>query len=298
MKEKESPQVKRLPIWLRRDKDLSGLREIRLRLRQSSLSTVCEEARCPNIAECFSRHDATFLILGDICTRACAFCAVKKGQPLALDPDEPQKVALAARALGLKHVVITSVTRDDRPDKGALTFAATISQVKRHLSQATVEVLTPDFSGARGWLEAVLEARPDVFGHNVETVGSLYGAIRPGADLIRSLKLLRWAKETAPGVKVKSGFMVGLGETEKEIRDLIVALCEAGVDIVTIGQYLQPSRAQREVRRYWEPEYFDVWACVAKEAGIRYVVSGPMVRSSYRASELWEMIKRDAICED
>lgn len=259
---------------------------MRLRLRQASLCTVCEEARCPNMSECFARHDATFLILGNICTRTCAFCGIDKGYPSALDPQEPMRVASAARELGLKHIVITSVTRDDLPDQGANAFAETIAQVRRILPSSTVEVLTPDFGGQRSTLETVLEAGPDVFGHNMETVPALYKRIRPEADAERSLKVLLWAKTQRPELKVKTGFMVGLGESLSEIRELLVMLGETGVDCVTIGQYLQPTRAQIGVQRYWEPGFFEEWACVAKSIGIRYVVSGPLVRSSYQAREI------------
>lgn len=296
MSRNESPP--RLPTWLRRDKDLSGLRDIRLRLRQSALSTVCEQARCPNIAECFARHDATFLILGDICTRGCAFCSVHKGVPRPPDPGEPRRVACAARDLGLRHVVVTSVTRDDLPDQGAGIFAATIREVRQVIPGARVEVLTPDFCGDTLSLETVLAAEPDVFGHNVETVGSLYPRIRPGADLARSLAILRHAKESARATRVKSGFMVGLGETADEIESLLVALKDAGVDIVTIGQYLQPTRRQIPVQHYWEPDWFTRWAGLAKAIGIRYVASGPLVRSSYRAQASLEEMEDHAICED
>lgn len=278
----------RLPIWLRRDKDLTGLRAVRLRLRRSALATVCEEARCPNIAECFARHDATFLILGDCCTRDCAFCGVRTGIPAAPAADEPAQVARAAHDLGLRHVIITSVTRDDLPDQGAQAFADTIHALRRTIPGVRVEVLTPDFSGNRAHLETVLAAAPDVFGHNVETVARLYPRVRPQADLQRSLTVLAQAKTSSQMPRVKSGFMVGLGESEAEIEGLLVMLRDAGVDMLTIGQYLQPSRRQIAVQRYWEPERFEDWAGLAKALGIRYVQAGPLVRSSYRAEAAWE----------
>jgi len=290
--------VHRLPEWLRRSKDLGGLRDIRLRLRHAALHTVCEEARCPNIAECFARHDATFLILGSICTRTCAFCGIHQGIPRPLEEEEPSRVASAAASLGLTHVVITSVTRDDLPDQGAHAFAETIAQVRRKLPGATVEVLTPDFGGDRAALETVLHAGPDCFGHNMETVSSLYGQVRPEADFERSLTVLSRAKAFRPSLMIKSGFMVGLGETESEIHELISLMHASGVDCLTIGQYLQPSRTRMIVQRYWEPRFFEEWACLAKSIGIPYVASAPMVRSSYLAHELWKGMNEHAVRTD
>jgi lipoic acid synthetase len=281
----ENPQDRRLPNWLRRPKDLRGLRDIRLKLRDAALHTVCEEAGCPNIAECFARHDATFLILGPICTRTCAFCGIHQGIPLAHDPQESSRVASAAKALGLRHVVITSVTRDDLPDQGAEAFADVIMQIRMALPDASVEVLTPDFKDNPAALETVLSAHPDVFGHNMETVPSLYPRVRPQADPERSLAILSRAKAFNPDLIIKSGFMVGLGEAQSEIHNLLVLMHEAGIDCVTIGQYLQPSRDRIPVQKYWEPHFFEEWACLAKSIGIRYVASGPMVRSSYMARD-------------
>ncbi|MEN6476042.1 MAG: lipoyl synthase [Syntrophaceae bacterium] len=294
----ENPPDKRLPNWLRRPKDLRGLRDIRLKLRHAVLHTVCEEARCPNMAECFARHDATFLILGHTCSRTCAFCGIDQGIPQALDGEEPSRVASAAESLGLRHVVITSVTRDDLPDKGAKTFAETIVQVRRKLPGASVEVLTPDFSGDPIALETVLSTHPDVFGHNMETVPSLYPRVRPQADPERSLMVLSRARAFNPGLTIKSGFMVGLGETQTEIHELIRMMHTAGVDCLTIGQYLQPSRTRMSVRKYWEPHFFEEWACLAKSIGIRYVASGPLVRSSYQARELLEGMDKHAVRTD
>lgn len=250
------------------------------------------------MAECFARHDATFLILGPICTRRCAFCGVRQGRPRPPDDGEPSRVASAAALLDLRHVVITSVTRDDLFDKGAHAFAETIAEVRRKVSGATVEVLTPDFGGERTALDRVLEAGPDCFGHNMETVPSLYAQVRPGADFKRSLGVLSRARAFGTGLSVKSGFMVGLGESRSEILDLIRTMRDIGVDCLTIGQYLQPGRDRMAVREYWEPAHFEEWACFAKSIGIRYVASGPLVRSSYLARELIEGMDEHAVRTD
>lgn len=286
----------RLPLWLRKNKRLSDLRGLKVMLRRTSLSTVCEEARCPNISECFSVPTATFLILGDTCTRACRFCSIKKGTPSPPSKDEPFKVAKAAYDLGLRHVVITSVTRDDLADKGAMQFVKTIEEVRRLNPGATIEVLTPDFGGRGDLLRSVLDAEPDVFNHNVETVRRLHHYVRPGADIDRSIDILKLAKSYSPGIVVKSGFMVGLGETQEEIVSLIASLRYAGVDVVTIGQYMRPTLEQLPVERYWEPRYFDIWAGIGKSMGIKQVISGPFVRSSYRAKEILKgMGVKDAV---
>jgi len=282
----------RLPDWIKTRKDLSALRSLKLRLREGGLFTVCEEARCPNITECFCRPTATYLILGPLCTRSCSFCSVQKGIPLPFDPEEADRVAESAQKIGLSHVVITSVTRDDLPDQGADGFIRTIQAVRRTLPEATVEILTPDFSGRKDILRSVLDEKPDVFGHNVETVGRLYPAVRPGADLLRSLDLLRSAKVFNPNMIVKSGFMVGLGEGEEEIAGLVHSLRDSGCDCITIGQYLQPSRAQIPVQKYWEPPYFESWSDLAKSCGIRYAVAGSLVRSSYQSKEVLEKIQK------
>ncbi len=272
------------------------MRTLKVRLRHSCLSTVCEEARCPNITECFSRPTATFLILGDICTRNCSFCSIHKGTPREPDEREDRMVAEAAREMGLEHVVVTSVTRDDLDDRGAHAFARTISSLRSALPCSTIEVLTPDFSGKASLAEIVLRAGPDVFNHNVETAGRLYGTVRPGANLETSLDLLRTARAYSGDLIVKSGFMVGLGESEEEIRDLIVSLKQAGCDIITIGQYLQPTKMQTPVTRYWHPDRFEAWSDLAKNIGIRYVVSGPLIRSSYHAKEALEEVRRVQGC--
>lgn len=288
-------QTHRLPPWLRTTDILSpSARAVKRLLRQLLLHTVCEEARCPNIGECFSRRTATFMILGGVCTRACAFCGVRRGQPRAPEPLEPERVARAVSSLGLGHCVITSVTRDDLPDGGASLFRRTVQAVRVANPETTVEVLAPDFGGDFSALESLLGASPDVFNHNVETVPRLYRRIRPGADYERSLKVLAMAKRFAPSAVTKSGLMIGLGESLVEVEAVLADLAQAGVDAVTIGQYMRPSLANVEVCVYWEPEVFDDLAARAKALGIPYVVAGPLVRSSYRAGELLRRIKQNA----
>jgi len=275
-----------LPPWIRRRfPPQEEWERVERLLRSLSLHTVCESARCPNLGECFRRGTATFLILGDTCTRSCRFCAVKKGIPLPPDPEEPRRVAEAARTLSLHHVVVTSVTRDDLPDGGAEHFAKTIRAIRECLPQATVEVLVPDFQGSAEALEVVLAARPDVLNHNVETVPRLYSLVRPQADYARSLELLRRTRARYPGVLVKSGLMVGLGETQKEVEAVLWDLKEAGCDVVTIGQYLRPTAWHLPVVAYVPPEVFAHYREYALRLGFRGVASGPFVRSSYRAEE-------------
>jgi len=275
-----------LPPWIRRRfPPQEEWERVERLLRSLSLHTVCESARCPNLGECFRRGTATFLILGDTCTRSCRFCAVKKGIPLPPDPEEPRRVAEAARTLSLHHVVVTSVTRDDLPDGGAEHFAKTIQAIRECLPQATVEVLVPDFQGSAEALEVVLAARPDVLNHNVETVPRLYSLVRPQADYARSLELLRRTRARYPGILVKSGLMVGLGETQKEVEAVLWDLKEAGCDVVTIGQYLRPTAWHLPVVAYVPPEVFAYYREYALRLGFRGVASGPFVRSSYRAEE-------------
>ena len=257
-----------------------------MRLRHARLHTVCESARCPNLGECFSRPAAAFLILGNRCTRRCGFCAVEKGAPLPLDPGEPAAVAEAARELGLSYVVVTSVTRDDLADGGAAQFAATIGAVGQALPGARVEVLTPDFGGNEGAIRTVAQAGPEVFNHNLETAPGLYARVRPGADYRRSLALLRMVKTLAPGMATKSGLMLGLGETAAEVEAVMEDLLAAGVEVLTLGQYLAPSRRHLPVARYLEPEEFEIWAEKGKAKGFRQVWAGPLVRSSYHAEEI------------
>jgi len=256
-------------------------------LRALGVHTVCEQARCPNVGECFGRGVATFLILGECCTRNCAFCAVAHGRPAPPDPEEPARVAAAAAHLGSRHVVITSVTRDDLADGGASYFAATVSQVRNRVPGAAVEVLVPDFAGNPQAVAAVLAAVPEVFGHNVETVPRLYPRVRQGADYQRSLAVLRWAAAHRGGA-TKSGLMVGLGEKLSEVWETLSDLRAAGVDMVTVGQYLQPSPAQLPVTRYVPPATFRRIASRALALGFREVSAAPLVRSSYHAGEMLE----------
>ncbi|TAN60253.1 lipoyl synthase [bacterium] len=276
--------MKRLPEWAKKTLGQpSAIHGVKAVLRKRNLHTVCESARCPNIGECFSKPTATFMILGDVCTRTCGFCSIDKGRtPLTVAPDEPLNIALTAKELGLKHVVVTSVTRDDLPDKGSGQFALTIKAIKDNISNILVEVLTPDFTGVD--LERVLLAGPDIFNHNLETVPSLYAVVRPQADYRRSLDVLKRAKR--PGVMIKSGIMAGLGETKDEVKEVLKDLLVVGCDAVTIGQYLQPTRKNLEVREYVAPEVFKEYEDYGKGIGLKYVYSGVFVRSSYNAEKL------------
>jgi lipoic acid synthetase len=251
-------------------------------VRGLELHTVCEEAHCPNLGECWSRGTATFMILGEVCTRACGFCAVKTGLPgQPPDPDEPRRVADAVGRMGLRHAVVTSVNRDDQPDGGAGIFAATIREIRARVPGCAVEVLVPDFKGRWEALRVVLEARPDVLNHNVETVPRLYREARAGASFPRSLELLKRSK--AAGLLTKSGVMVGLGEERAEVEETLRAIRTSGTDVLTVGQYLRPSPQHLPVRRYWSPEEFESLRAFALALGFAYVESGPLVRSSYHA---------------
>jgi lipoyl synthase len=247
------------------------------------LPTVCESARCPNRGECFSHHTATFLILGEVCTRGCAFCAVNQGRPLPLEADEPQRLAQAVTQLGLRHVVITSVTRDDLPDGGAAHFALVVAALREHCPGVRVELLVPDFQGSRKALAIVLASEPDVFAHNLETVPRLYPAVRRGADYRRSLKVLEAAKQLLPKIITKSGLMLGLGEESAEIAAVLQDLRAADCDMLTLGQYLSPSLHHAPVARYVRPEEFVSWQRQALALGFRSVAAGSLVRSSYKA---------------
>ncbi|HTF35720.1 MAG TPA: lipoyl synthase [Myxococcota bacterium] len=255
-------------------------------LRGLDLHTVCEEARCPNRGDCWARGHVTFMLLGAVCTRACRFCAVETGRPTGgPNPAEPTRVASAVAALGLHHVVLTSVNRDDLADGGAGHFAAVIRAIRLQRKTVTVEVLTPDFQGSLIAVEAVCAAEPDVYNHNVETVPRLYRRVRPGARFERSVAVLAHAKRQRTQAIVKSGLMVGLGETHEEVLEVLRALRDAGVDTVTIGQYLRPSRLHLAVERYWDPEEFDLLAEEGRALGFLHVASGPLIRSSYNAEE-------------
>ncbi len=253
--------------------------------RSFKLNTVCEEANCPNIGECWSAKHATMIILGSTCTRACAFCNIKTGRPDLLDPHEPERLSEAVKKLGLKHVVITSVDRDDLDDGGANHFARCISLVRETSPGTTIEVLTPDFMRKVGALDIVVKARPDVYNHNIETVPSLYKTIRPGAKYFHSLNLLYQVKQKDPSIFTKSGIMLGLGETNEEVVQVMEDLRSASVDFITIGQYLQPTAKHAEVKRYVTPEDFEYLGRVAKTKGFLMVSSSPLTRSSYHAGD-------------
>jgi lipoic acid synthetase len=272
----------RKPEWLKVRILSEDLNRMEAFLKNMALNTVCQSANCPNMGECFARRTATFMIMGNICTRNCRFCAVEKGHPQPLDEDEPRRVAEAAKRLGLKHVVVTSVTRDDLPDGGASHFAKTIYELKK-LSGVTIEVLVPDFMGNEEAIRTVVEAKPDVINHNVETVPRLYKRVRPKADYIRSLTLLKKVKELDPLILTKSGIMVGLGETEEEVIEVMKDLRDIDCDMMTIGQYLRPSHKHIEVAEYVTPEQFKRYEEIGYKLGFKHVASGPLVRSSYHA---------------
>jgi lipoic acid synthetase len=278
----------RLPPWLKRPLPAgNGNAFTRSLLDDLKLETVCENARCPNRPECWSRRTATFMVLGNVCTRPCSFCSVPKGTPLAVEGDEPARLAEAAVRLGLRHVVITSVTRDDLPDGGAEHFARCVAAVRERLPNAAVEVLTPDFLGDAAAIDRVTDARPDVFNHNVETVPRLYRVARGRAEYRRSLDLLDRVKRRDPNVVTKAGLMLGIGETTEELFDVLADLRAVGCDIVTMGQYLAPTyKHSIPVARYVPPAEFDAIAAGARLLGFRQVVAGPFVRSSYHADEM------------
>ncbi|MCC7253808.1 lipoyl synthase [Hyphomicrobium sp.] len=290
-KRPDSPRPPR-PDWIRvklsSEPTLSQTLSV---VRQHGLKTVCEEAACPNLSECWSKRHATFMIMGDTCTRACAFCNVRTGRPEPLNPHEPEEVASAAAKLGLKHVVITSVDRDDLADGGAEHFARTIEAVRQSTPAATVEVLTPDFLRKPGAVETVMAARPDVFNHNLETVPSLYLKVRPGARYFHSLRVLQTAKDLNPDVFTKSGIMVGLGEERDEVHQVMDDLRSAGVDFLTIGQYLQPTPKHAPLIRYVPPEEFETYRRVAMSKGFLLVSSSPLTRSSHHADEDFERLR-------
>ena len=285
----------RLPPWITRERvRLADLHTMKTGLRTADLHTVCEEARCPNRAHCFSHGTATFLLMGDTCTRACGFCAIRSGKPMALNPHEPEETAERVAALGLRFAVLTSVNRDDLADGGAAHFAQTIQAIHRRNPGVGVEVLTPDFLGDLEAVAQVVAAGPAVFNHNTETVPSLYPSVRPAGRFPRTLAVLAHAKSLGTALfgedfRTKSGLMLGLGETEAELLEVFAALAQAGVDILTLGQYLRPTRQQMPVRRYVPPEEFAELGRKAKAFGFRTVYAGPLVRSSFNAHEVSEM---------
>jgi lipoyl synthase len=281
--------LKRKPVWLKtpipHGPDFFRLSHL---LKSNHLNTVCKEAKCPNMGECWANGRATFMILGDICTRSCKFCNVRHGIPEKMDAEEPQRIVDSIKIMKINHVVITSVTRDDLSDCGANHFAEVIKRIKEDIPQTTIEVLIPDMCGKQELLDIILDAEPDVFNHNTETVRRLTRQIRSGADYDRSLSILVYASRSKSKISVKSGFMVGMGEEDGEAEELIHDLKDAGCSIITIGQYLQPSRDNIPVARYVEPEKFEQWKKFAENIGIDHAFAGPLVRSSYRAHELFE----------
>lgn len=283
------------PEWLKVRYNASETAEVAGLMSRLGLNTVCSSANCPNLGTCYRRRTATFMILGNVCTRNCRFCNIghaKKGDLLPPDPEEPRKIAEAARDLGLKHVVVTCVTRDDLPDGGASVFAGVIRELRRLNPGTTVEVLISDFKGDRGALETVMAEKPDVLNHNVETVEELHPTIRPQADYRRSLEVLSRAK-TMGGSFIKTGIMLGLGETEEQIARTFADIAAVGCDILVISQYLQPTPEHAPLMRYVTPEQFDAYKEQATAAGIRYVISAPLVRSSYLAADALEAVKKN-----
>ncbi len=284
--------VLRKPDWIRVKAPAGGVfAETRSVVKDNNLVTVCEEAGCPNIGECWSQKHATFMIMGDTCTRACSFCNVKTGMPAPLDTDEPRRVAEATAKMELKHVVVTSVDRDDLDDGGAEHFAQTIRAIRAAAPGTTIEILTPDFLRKPGAAEIVIDAKPDVFNHNLETVPRLYLSIRPGARYYHSLRLLERVKERDPSQFTKSGIMVGLGETREEVMQVMDDMRSAGVDFLTIGQYLQPTRKHAAIDRYVTPDEFKGYEAIARAKGFLMVSASPLTRSSYHAGEDFQRLR-------
>lgn len=289
------PERKRLPDWLRRKlPDTSAVRTHET-LARNKLNTVCESALCPNRSECYARKTATFMILGDVCTRSCGFCAIKTGRGLPVEADEPRRVAVAAKDLGLRYVVVTSVARDDLEDEGAGHFAQTIREIRLAIQDVQIEVLTPDFHARRNLIRIVVDAKPEVFNHNLETVKRLQREVRPQAGYERSLDVLRQVKDLDASVSTKSGIMLGLGEHEDEVLSAAQDLRAAGCDILTLGQYLAPSNDHLRMVEYIAPEVFNQLAQKAKLMGFREVFSGPYVRSSYHAGEVFHASASGAV---
>ena len=280
--------MERKPEWLKVRYNQEAVNEVAEMMRDLKLTTVCKEANCPNLGECYRKHTATFMILGSICTRNCRFCNVTHGKPLPPDPEEPEKVAQAAKKLGLRHVVLTCSTRDDLPDGGAEHFAKTVRAIRAQCPGTTVETLTSDMRGDHAAFDTVIAVHPDVFNVNIETVKELQKAIRPSASYERTLDVLRYIKQTDPTILTKTGFMVGLGETEEQISRLMDDILAVGCDILTIGQYLQPSPEHWKLDRYATPEDFARYKEMALQKGFRHVASAPLARSSYKA---WEALE-------
>lgn len=280
------------PQWLNKKMDFESVAEVTRMLRTLKLHTVCEGARCPNISECFARSTATFMILGDVCTRNCSFCAIPQSKPLPPDPDEPRHVAEAAGQLALRHVVVTSVTRDDLPDGGAMQFALTIAEIKKRLPSATIEVLIPDLKGVEASINMIIDAKPHIINHNMETVPSVFKRVRPMGNYATSLSLLKYVKSQDAAIITKSGIMVGLGEIPDEVEHVMDDLRRCGCDVMTIGQYLPPSSNHALLREYVTPEQFESYKIIALGKGFLYVASSPYVRSSYNAAEDMDLIKK------
>ena len=287
-----APKVRK-PDWIRVKAPTStGFAQTRELMRRLNLATVCEEAACPNIGECWTKKHATVMILGDTCTRACAFCNVKTGMPRMVDPMEPENVAVAAAELGLSHIVITSVDRDDLPDGGASQFVKVIEALRRNTPTTTIEILTPDFRNkAQAAVEAIVEARPDVYNHNLETVPRLYPTIRPGARYYASLRLLESVKRHDPTIFTKSGVMVGLGEQRLEVHQVMDDMRSADVDFLTMGQYLQPTPRHAKVEEFVTPQAFKAYASIARAKGFLLVAASPLTRSSYHAGDDFERMR-------
>ena len=291
--------VLRKPDWIRVKAPMSkGYHETKNMLQSKKLHTVCEEAACPNIGECWEQKHATVMILGSICTRACSFCNIETGKPQAVNPHEPENVGDVAKFSGLKHIVITSVDRDDLPDGGANQFVECIKNVRKKAPQTTIEILTPDFLRKDGALELVVQAKPDVFNHNIETVPALYQTIRPGARYFHSLRLLQKAKELDPTIFTKSGLMVGLGETKEQVLQVMDDMRSANIDFITIGQYLRPTLRHAPVDRYVTPEEFDFYKKMAYSKGFLLAAASPLTRSSYHAGEDFAKMQKARILEN
>jgi lipoyl synthase len=288
----------RLPEWLKiRLPRPDVIKEVEGMMRQKNLHTVCESARCPNLPECWSKKTATFMILGDTCTRSCGFCAIKVGKGLEVDPFEPLNVAKVANDLGLKHVVVTSVARDDLKDEGAAQFAKTIQMLRRQNPLMIVEVLTPDFKAKEDLIRTVVDARPDIYNHNIETIERLHTIVRPQAKYNRTLRVLEMVKEMDPTIHTKSGIMLGLGETREEVLETLRDLRKVGVDAVTIGQYLRPTMKHLPVHSYIHPDEFKEYERIGEEMGFIFVASGPFIRSSYNAIALSERVMADRLLQ-
>lgn len=288
--------TQRLPDWLKiRLPRPDTIREVETMMRQKSLHTVCESARCPNLPECWSKKTATFMILGDTCTRSCGFCAIKVGRGLQVNQDEPTEVANVASDLGLKHVVVTSVARDDLPDQGATQFANTIRELHAKNPHTIVEVLTPDFQGKRHLVKIVTDAHPEIFNHNIETIERLHTVVRPQARYERTMRVLQMVKELDPTIYTKSGLMLGLGETREEVVKTLQDLRNIGVDAVTIGQYLRPTMKHLPVVEYIHPDEFAEYETIGAELGFAFVASGPFIRSSYNAIEFSKKVMAERL---